>query len=100
MKHPPKGVTKSEWCYFVGQELHLVTLRKKDELIKIKRPLTPAPMANISFIDNRPSILRHAHLPFIVASDHLVKIKKLKNLTVKNTQLNKIEYMINRLYAL
>ncbi|KAA1160865.1 DNA replication terminus site-binding protein [Pseudoalteromonas distincta] len=100
MKHPPKGVTKSEWCYFVGQELHLVQQRKKNELIKIKRPLTPAPMANISFIDNSPSILRHAHLPFIVAGDHLVKIKKLKHFTEKNTKLNKVEYMINRLYAL
>ena len=57
-------------------------------------------MANISFIDNSPSILRHAHLPFIVAGNHLVKIKKLKHFIEKNTKLNKLEYMINRLYAL
>jgi DNA replication terminus site-binding protein len=98
-QNPPSGVTRNEWEPFVQKEINTINNVKGDS-IKIKRPLAAAPMANISFYQSK-TVLRHAHLPFVIFSDHSINVKPLKEYLSQNDGRQSLNhYLINRLYAL
>lgn len=98
--HPPAGTPKDQWLFFVDQEIEALKRRKKDDIIKLKRPLPAIPMANIAFDDEKKGVMRHAHLPFIVFGDEPITINSLRKYIGDAKKDTDTQYMIRRLYAL
>lgn len=98
----PSETSEDEWVTFIDKEIKAV-VDSKAKMFKFRRPIPPAPMVNLRFLD-KSKAMRHAHLPIIVFGDESVKISPLKsyvpNVGHYRERLEIEKYLIDRLKIL